>query len=330
MRLRLHPSLLPQADAAARDHLRALLRAVVGAASSEGHDAWAATRRLLELILPLENDPHVRPAIEAMQRQRCRLARYPADDGGGDGVVAIASVVIDIPQTLPGVEQEEDEPEGDEASFTGRKVPLDEHLKSVGGTARDFASASGLQDALIKTIELAGLWHDQGKRDWRFQAWLHGSELQALAEECHPIAKSGRDPSQWQPSADFGYPRGARHEFVSVRLFEQAGRAVADGVNLELARFLIGTHHGFGRPFAPVMQDNSPVDVKLTLGGQELIVSSDHRLHRLDGGWADLFWSLIRRFGWWGLAYLEALLITADRTVSAREQRAEPRGGVTP
>ncbi len=326
MRLRLHPSLLPQAGAATRDHLRALLRAVVGAASSEGHDAWAATRRLLESILPLENDPHVRAAIEAMRGQRCRLARYPGDDG----VVAVASVAIDMPQTLPDVEQEEDEPEGDEASFTGRKVPLDEHLKSVGGTGRDFASASGLQDALIKTIELAGLWHDQGKRDWRFQAWLRGSELQALAEEKDPIAKSGRDPSQWQPSTDFGYPRGARHEFVSVRLFEQAGSAVADGINLELARFLIGTHHGFGRPFAPVVQDNSPIDVKMTHDGRELVVSSDHRLHRLDGDWADLFWSLIRSFGWWGLAYLEALLITADRTVSAREQTQSDAAGATP
>jgi CRISPR-associated endonuclease/helicase Cas3 len=319
MRLRLHPSLLPHADAATRGHLRALLRAVIGAASSEGRDAWVATSRLLESIPPLVNDPHVRAAIEAMRGQRCRLMRYAEDEG----VVAVASVAIDMPQTLPGVEQEEDEPEGDEASFTGRKVPLDEHLKSVGGTAGDFASAGGLPDGLIKTIELAGLWHDQGKRDWRFQAWLRGSELQALAEERDPIAKSGRDPSQWQPSTDFGYPRGARHEFVSVRLFEQASSAVADGINLELARFLIGTHHGFGRPFAPVVQDNSPVEVRVTFGGRELVVSSDHRFHRLDGGWTDLFWSLIRRFGWWGLAYLEALLITADRTVSAREQRQD-------
>lgn len=325
MRLRLHPSLLPEADDATRDHLRALLRAVVGAASSEGQDAWTVTSRLLESILPLVSDPHMKAAINAMQGQRCRLIRYRA----GDGVVAVASVDIDMPQTLPEVEQEEDEPEGDEASFTGRQVPLDEHLKSVGGTAREFASASGLDGALIKTIELAGLWHDQGKRDWRFQAWLRGSELQALAEET-PIAKSGGDPSQWKPSTEFGYPRGARHEFVSVRLFEQAGRAVADGVNLELARFLIGTHHGFGRPFAPVVPDKSPVDVKLTLKGRELVASSDHRLHRLDAGWADLFWSLVRRFGWWGLAYLEALLITADRTVSAREQRQIRATGATP
>jgi len=154
--------------------------------------------------------------------------------------------------------------------------------------------------------------------------------LEALAEEKNPIAKSGRDPSQWQPSTDFGYPRGARHEFVSVRLFDLAGSAIADGTDLELARFLIGTHHGFGRPFAPVVPDNSPVEVKLAHGCQELVASSDHRLHRLDSGWADLFWYLIRHFGWWGLAHLEALLVTADRTVSAREQRQNRATGATP
>ncbi|MGH9661390.1 MAG: type I-G CRISPR-associated helicase/endonuclease Cas3g, partial [Bryobacteraceae bacterium] len=315
LRLRLHPSLLPQADDATRDRLRALLRALVDAATSDGHDVRAATRRLFESLLPLENDPQVKAAINATQGQRCRLVRYPNDEG----VVVIASVIIGMPQVLPEVEVEEDESEGDEASFTGGKVPLDDHLTSVGGNAHHFASASGLSETLIKTIQLAGLWHDQGKRDWRFQAWLRGSELQALAEERSPIAKSGRDPSRWQASTDFGYPRGARHEFVSVRLFEQARSAIADGVDRELARFLIGTHHGFGRAFAPVVQDNSPVDVTLALGGQELVVSSDHGLNRLDSGWTDLFWSLIRRFGWWGLAYLEAFLVTADRTVSARE-----------
>jgi CRISPR-associated endonuclease/helicase Cas3 len=317
IRLRLHPSLLPEADDSTGERLRALLRALVSAATSEGRDARDAMRRLMQSILPLVNDPYVKAAIEAMQGQRCRLVMYPADDG----IVAVASVAISLPP-LPDVEQEEDEPEDDEASFIGRIVPLGEHVNSVTEIAREFAKASGVERALVETIHLAGLWHDEGKRDWRFQAWLRGSELRALAEEGDPIAKSGLDSSQWGSSTDFGYPRGARHEFVSVRLFEQVANAAPDGVNVELAKFLIGTHHGFGRPFAPVVQDRNrnPVDVKMTHEGRALVVSSDHRLHRIDSGWVDLFWSLLRRFGWWGLAYLEALLITADRSVSAREQ----------
>lgn len=326
LRLRLHPSLLPTADDAASERLRSLLRVAVAAASSEGHNAWAATRRLLEATLALVDDAYVKAAINAVLGRRGRLALYPSDQG----VVVVASVALVLPQPLPEVDLEQDEPEGDEASFTGRQVPLEEHLTSVGRAAGEFASACGLQDVLVKTLELSGRWHDQGKRDRRFQAWLRGSELQALAEE-NPIAKSGRDASQWKPSTVFGYPGGARHEFVSVRLFEQAGRTRADGVALlDLARFLIGTHHGYGRPFVPVVQDSRPVEVKLKLDGHELAVSSDHRLHRIDSGWTDLFWSLVRRFGWWGLAYLEALLVTADRTVSAWEQRQDHQAEATP
>lgn len=132
------------------------------------------------------------------------------------------------------------------------------------------------------------------------------------------LAKSGRGPSQWQPGAVFGYPRGARHEFASVRLFEAAG--LGDGNRGDLARLLIGTHHGHGRPFPPVMNDLNPKDISLTKNGASATVSSDHGLYRLDSGWVDLFWRMVRRYGWWGIAYLEALLITADRTVSAREQ----------
>ncbi len=142
-----------------------------------------------------------------------------------------------------------------------------------------------------------------------------------------PIAKSEREINQWKPSTLFGYPRGARHEFVSVRLFEDAAKQGDVGCVAELAKLLVGTHHGFGRPFPPVVKDSTPVEVKLALAGREMVVSSDHLLHRIDSGWADLFWSMVRRFGWWGLAYLEALMITADRTVSAREQRTRETTG---
>ncbi|MGH8573928.1 MAG: hypothetical protein ACREX8_15340, partial [Gammaproteobacteria bacterium] len=124
---------------------------------------------------------------------------------------------------------------------------------------------------------------------------------------------------QWKSSEAFGYPRGSRHEFVSVKLFDQA--ASESGEKVDLARFLIGTHHGHGRPFPPVLNDPTPVDVGLKHDGKHVTTTSDHRLYCLDSGWVDLFWRMVRRYGWWGVAYLEALLITADRTVSAREQR---------
>ncbi len=135
------------------------------------------------------------------------------------------------------------------------------------------------------------------------------------------MAKSGRELGEWGRSDVFGYPKGERHEFVSVRLFEEAVRAEDDSQPHDLVRFLIGTHHGHGRAFVPVTKDRKPVEVALNHDGQQLIVCSDHRLYCLDSGWVDLFWRMVRRYGWWGLAYLEALLITADHLVSAQEQR---------
>jgi CRISPR-associated endonuclease/helicase Cas3 len=88
-----------------------------------------------------------------------------------------------------------------------------------------------------------------------------------------------------------------------------------------LARVLIGTHHGRGRPFPPVLNDPDPVEITLAHGGKVVTVSSDHALYRLESGWIDLFWKMVRRYGWWGIDYLEALMIIADRTVSAREQK---------
>ena len=40
-------------------------------------------------------------------------------------------------------------------------------------------------------------------------------------------------------------------------------------------------------------------------------------LERLDSGWTELFWWMVRDYGPWGLALLESILILADHHRSA-------------
>jgi CRISPR-associated endonuclease/helicase Cas3 len=100
------------------------------------------------------------------------------------------------------------------------------------------------------------------------------------------------------------------------------------GTELDLILYLIGTHHGRGRPLAPSVVDLEAPDVALTaeLLGRSYTVAVSHAWrekappHRLDSGIGARFWRMQRRFGWWGAAYLETILRLADHQASADEE----------
>jgi CRISPR-associated endonuclease/helicase Cas3 len=176
----------------------------------------------------------------------------------------------------------------------------------------------------LAVIVRAARLHDIGKADWRFQFLLYGDEPNEVL-----LAKSGRDLNANQFVAIHrraNLPGGFRHELVSVALVRNHREQVLCDVqetHRNVVEYLVGSHHGRGRPFMPVIEDTTPEQVTLPWEGRRLSASSDHGLARLDSRWADLFWELTRRYGYWGLVYLEAVLRLADGARSAEEQRHE-------
>jgi CRISPR-associated endonuclease/helicase Cas3 len=189
---------------------------------------------------------------------------------------------------------------GEDESSSGEPVPLAAHLEHVTESVRDLAAVLLEDDGLRERVVRAAAKHDIGKSDLRFQALLWGGDL--LAAQFAPVmlakgrrAKASGKARQAQYERS-GLPDGFRHELKSL---SQLRGAEQD----DLVLHLVASHHGRCRPFAPFVDDPEEM----------------HAAHRLDSGVADRFWRLTRQYGWWGLAYLEAMLRLGDWNASAEE-----------
>lgn len=217
---------------------------------------------------------------------------------------------------------EDDSAQGSSTART--PIRLDDHQWAVHKRAEEFARNLRLPSALVHALGLAALWHDEGKRDERFQAMLHGGDrwAAAAAEAEDPpriLAKSGMNPLDRHlfraAQQRAGYPTGMRHEALSAQIAE-ALLDTAPGVDRDLVVHLIAAHHGYNRSLLKPVTDPAPI-TSIQRNGQKIEVDS---ARSIDWSAPHRFTALTRTYGRWGLARLEAILRLADIWCSAREE----------
>lgn len=223
----------------------------------------------------------------------------------------------------------------DLTSESSEAVSLREHTAAVAGVASEFA-AQCIDHAFHDSVQAAAQAHDLGKLDWRFQLLLHGGDWADISNG-EPLAKSAEVPKRNRKrreiEEDARLPKGFRHEFLSMQLAEHFGLTPVDDASRELTLHLVASHHGFARPFAPVVLDKLVAEGRagdLCLSGigvQAVLTEEERRIttqaDRLDSGVSDRFWRLTRRYGWWGLAYLEGIFRLSDWEASRKRPPQE-------
>lgn len=211
----------------------------------------------------------------------------------------------------------------------GDPVELREHCRAVQELVAQSVNALA-PEWLHQTFDVAALAHDWGKADERFQAILFGGDMLRALSSKELYAKS-KGLKTDKRSYDYsrsrsGLPYHFRHELLSTSLLEIATEERQGVEDEDLLYHLVASHHGYARPLPPVCIDGAPPSIRLdAIGLPHVELTSNERenicYHRVDSAIPARFWRVNSRYGWWGLAYLEAILRLADQFVSWSENQ---------
>jgi CRISPR-associated endonuclease/helicase Cas3 len=185
----------------------------------------------------------------------------------------------------------------DEISQVGISQPLDFHNNLAGAYAEQLVGRLALSAREASAVVFAARNHDVGKgrEVWQRSIWN--------ADLGHPLAKSGHRRSP----RDLG---SYRHEFGS--LLDAVARpewSAIDEETQDLSLHLIAAHHGRSRPHFPAHEAFDPERSE-----DEACVVARETPRR--------FARLQRRYGRWGLAYLESLIRAADTLASSADTKS--------
>ncbi len=175
---------------------------------------------------------------------------------------------------------------------------IKEHCALAQRWAVRFTEKLGLEGELKEALAISAQWHDKGKDRPLWQRAIGNSD----SSTCY--AKSG--PQGMDNRALNGY----RHEFGSL-LDAARDACIQSHSEQDLILHLIASHHGWARPhFLASAQDIETPEPENARVAEETMRR---------------FACLQRRFGRWGLAWLESLMRCAD--VLASMQLLPPEDG---
>lgn len=173
-----------------------------------------------------------------------------------------------------------------------KPVLLTSHEADVERQLEAILSRLSLGESLNNSLRIAARYHDEGKRRLIFQSILGNRNAPSIW-----WAKSGQK-SQIRVEEKY------RHEFGSLNDLPGAEELGITHDQRELVLHVIAAHHGRARPHFPADEVFDPNQTEQ--GSNELALTVAQRFGRLQ-----------RRYGRWGLAYLESLLRAADWSASA-------------
>ncbi len=175
------------------------------------------------------------------------------------------------------------------------KLPVawDVHVADVVREAKAIVANLPLSSELKNAIIVAAMFHDHGKRRKCFQNVLGNSNYPRIV-----LAKSGRRSNR--------LTENYRHEFGS--LLDVQLEAEVQNLNAEMKELvlhLIAAHHGRARPHFP--EDDAFDPERPHQDVSALATCVPRRFAQLQ-----------RKYGRWGLAYLESILRAADWAASSK------------
>lgn len=175
---------------------------------------------------------------------------------------------------------------------SSKPVRLADHVADVERQLGKILSGLSLGEPLNNCLKIAARFHDDGKKRLIFQSMLGNRNASNVW-----WAKSGR-------RSGIRLEEKYRHEFGSLNELPAAAELGITNDERELVLHLIAAHHGRARPHFPADEVFDPNQSEQA--SDELAMTVPQRFGRLQ-----------RRYGRWGLAYLESLLRAADWSASA-------------